>query len=581
MVEKDKKNKIMSKEKILKDVKKLSPIDLEKTKQAMKFYIFDEDKIIKNRIFSQSKLNEQIFCFGLLLTKEIDLKDKKGNVVGKEQEESPVIITSKKELIEATKEVEIDYKIKFNPIPSHLPLRWSRESIENFLKDEDIQPDLSPEEVFSKVKKPYEDFCFFREPTWYKVNALLDMDTYCFSLFDTFPIKEERGLQGTGKTKCMKVSKNISCNATEIMINPSEATLFRETHDKRPTKYIDEAEKLFTIKKGQVESDSRVELINGSCSRGSVIPRMEKIGNRFVCVYYQVFSPTRIGSIKGLFGATEDRTITQIHTRSPDNDARGETEPDDNNPEWIILRDYLYLFTLKYWKKIEDAYRNESLYKDLKLKKRDLQIWKPLLALAEVINHELFLEINTFAEKISLQRREDFITEDSWDFKILKIVLEKLESGENMIRPKEIKEKYKQKYSEESERSPHEKTIIKILDQVGFKDLRKPRDNKGNYYLITKENFSLIINPICPILSTLSTLPTLPTLPLYNKDKNSVGEVKESVGKKSESVADVENVASVGNKRWKENKESTKIPIIKIKSAQDSKNKGGVEKPKK
>ena len=92
---------------------------------------------------------------------------------------------------------------------------------------------ITAEELADKIKAQYEKFSFFREPTWYKVNSLWDMGTYFFNLFDNFPIKEERGLQETGKTKTMNVSKNMSFNSTDIMINPSEATLFRETHDKR------------------------------------------------------------------------------------------------------------------------------------------------------------------------------------------------------------------------------------------------------------------------------------------------------------------------------------------------------------
>ena len=219
----------------------------------------------------------------------------------------------------------------------------------------------------------------------------------------------------------------------------------------------------------------------------------------------------------------------------------------------------------------------------MKLKKRDLQIWKPLLAIAELINHELFLEINLFAERISLQRREDFISEDSWDYRILKIVLEILESGEVIIRPKEIREKYKQEYLEESEKSPHEKTIIKILDQVGFKELKKPRDHQGNYYLITKENFSIIVNPICPILSTLHTLPTLP---LYNKEKSNVAKLENNVGNvgkvkdvKKGNVANVEIVGNVAKLEMKGNgKDDEKVEVVKVPSSPDSKQEKKEEK---
>ncbi len=480
------------------------PLDPERSK-VMSAYIFDESKVLKKKVFTQLKLDDNTFAYGILLPKERELKDKKGNVVGREQVWSPVLIDSDRNIIEATKEIESTYKIKFESIPEYFPLRWSLESIKGYLEGDDKIPELEPLELFNKIKNKYEDNCFFKEPIWYKINSLWDIGTYFFEIFDNYPIKEERGLPGTGKTKSMKVSKNISFNATDIMINPSEATLFRETNDKRPTKFIDEAEKLFTFKKGQMESDNRVELINGSYSKGSTVPRIEKVGNRFICVYYHVYSPTRIGSINGLFGATESRTITQVHTRSLDNDPRGEKEPQDNDIEFRILRDYLYLFGLKYWKLVEESYRDNSLYENLKLKKRDLQIWRPLLALAKVASDEWFEEVATFAEKLSLQRKEDFLSEESWDYRILAIIKEMIESGIEIIRPKIIKDRYAQKYVQETERPLHEKTITTRLDHLGFKELRQTKDRIGVSYKINKENFEIIAIPICPDLSSNSS----------------------------------------------------------------------------
>lgn len=333
--------------------KLLSPLDLEEKKKVMINYIFDEDEIHKIKTFTQSKFNENVFGYGLLLPKEIPVTNKVGEIVSKTQTWSPVIITSNKDFIETTKKMEQDYKIKFEIIPEGLFLRWSLESIREFLEGDEKIPDLEPKELFEKVEGQYKKYIFENNVVWNKINALWDMGTYVYSLFDTYPISEKRGLQETAKSKRMEVSKNISFNATSIMINPSEATLFRETHEKRPTKYFDEAEKLFQWKQGKLEADNRVELINGSYSKGSAVPRVEKIGNRFKTIYYKCYSPCMIASIRGLFGSTESRCITQICTRSPDTDPRGESEIIDSDSEWSLIRDYLYLFSLRYWKDIE------------------------------------------------------------------------------------------------------------------------------------------------------------------------------------------------------------------------------------
>ena len=117
----------------------------------MNSFIFDEDKILKNKIYPQFKLNQNVFCYGLLLPKEIPTYNKKNEILGKEQVWSPAIITSKKEFLEHSKGLELKNKIKFNSVPQHLPLRWSLESIKSYLGEEDGVPDLTPKELAEKI----------------------------------------------------------------------------------------------------------------------------------------------------------------------------------------------------------------------------------------------------------------------------------------------------------------------------------------------------------------------------------------------------------------------------------------------
>ncbi len=511
---------------------KISPIDADENRKIMGNYIFDESKVFKEKIFTQLKLDKDTFAYGLFLPKNVPLYDKKGEVIGTEQNWTPVLITSKKQIIEVNKEAQLNYKIKFQSIPTNLKLRWSLDSIKSFLEGSDIL-EISPKELFEKIKNSSERLSAFRNKVWYKINTLWDCGTYLFSLFDTYPLKEERGLTGTGKTKEMKRSKNISFNSTDILINPSESTLFRETHEKRPTKYIDEAEKLFLFKRGQVEPDSRVELINGSYSKGSSIPRVEKIGNKFIVVYYNVFSPTRIGSINGLYGATEGRAITQIHTRSLDTDPRGQEEIDDSDPEWQIFRDYLYLFGLKYWGEVEKIYRDKSLFKDLKLKKRDLQIWKPILSLAKLVGDDWFEEVLDFAIQVSEMKLDELISESSFDYRCLEALKKTIElnpSDKHYLN--EIKENYDVLETEKLNIYLG-RNMAQHFKKMGFE---KRRDKKGTYIIANSTIFDEIVSPLCPQLVFLSTPSTLSTSLRVNNIKKGVDKVKIGEDKKEGGV---------------------------------------------
>lgn len=504
--------------------KQTSQLDLQEKKKVMINYIFNEDDVHKTKTFTQNRYDDENFGYGLFLPKNVPVTNKTGEIVSQEQVWNPVLITSTRNIIEVTKEMEQDHKIKFDVIPENLKLRWNLESLKEFLEDNETIPELEPQELFEKIEKQYEKYIYEHNPIWNKINALWDMGTYVYSLFDSYPLSEKRGLQETAKSKRMEVSQNLSFNATEIMINPSEATLFRETHEKRPTKYFDEAEKLFKWIQGKMEPDNRVELINGSYKKGSSVPRVEKIGNRFKVVYYKTYSPCMIASIRGLYGATESRCITQICTRSPDNDARGETEIIDSDSEWALLRDYLYLFSLRYWKEIENNYREEILYKDLKLKKRDLQLWKPLLSIAILISEKLFSDISEFAEKISGQRREEFISEESLNYRILKIVKDLLQDTD-IIRPKEIRKQFSNSYGLED--SPKEKTISTILNNLGFREFKEKKDMHGVKYRIDSITFDSIINPICPELTNYSSYSSYSSSNKENKENSNDELVKK------------------------------------------------------
>ncbi len=472
-------------------------------KQFIDEHIFDEDQLIKNKVFATDKINENIFGFGTHIPKFEDVKDKKGNILRKRQILNPIFIHSGKNFIEANDfGIEKTYKIKFSAIPSNPEYRWRLDSIKNFLENK--SPKVNGKEIFENIKKEgYEKFCFFRSKEWYSFHTLWDMGTYLHQIFHNYPIAELRGLMGTAKTKVMKISRLFSLNPTKIMVNPSEATLFRETHEKRPTKYIDEAERLFKWNKGQLESDNRVELINASYSKGSSVPRVEKIGNKFVIIYYECYSPTMIGSIRGLYGATESRAITHIMTKNPDKDDRGNLEVEDFEQKELYqeTRDQLYLFALQNWKEIENIYRSIKIKADIK--KRDLQIWKPLLSIAKFIDEELFNEMVRFAEKLSRQRKQDFISEESFDFKILSIVKNLCEEN-TVVRTKEIKKQYMNIYKKDDEKVKQERSFSSRLDNLGFKELRE-KDREGSYFNITKEDFDIIVSPICPDLSSQSS----------------------------------------------------------------------------
>ncbi len=466
-----------------------------KEHEDLKTFIFDKDEIVKQRVFSSHLLNENLYGYGVLLPKMEDVTNKKGEVINQEQRWKPVILASNRRGLVVSKWFQNSYKISYGEIPYEMKLRWELKDIDDYVHNKKKRV-VDGKDLFESIKKKYELYLYFRGKDWYEVNSLWDLGTYFHQLFSTFPLKENRGLSGSAKTKNMVVSSYITLNATDIMVNPSEATLFRETESLRPTKYIDEAEKLFKFSDKGIEPDNRVELINASYTRNGVVPRQEKIGNKFMTKWYHVYSPTQISSINGLYGATENRAITQIHTKAPDEDKRGELDPEDdvNNESWEKIRNDCYRWALDNWKQVYENYTQFNI--KTKLRKRDLQLWKPLLVLAKIIDEDNLLQrIINFAERLSEQRKNDSISESTLDYKYLNCVNELLIKDEyDKIYLESIRFKFNELYGQE-EKPKSNKSISTHLDKLGFKELRE-KNRQGAYYELTKTIFDEIISPI-------------------------------------------------------------------------------------
>ncbi len=571
----------------------LSKLPKEKAKQyddTKKDFIWNENDVIKKKVFPID-LHNNFLYYGLLLPK---LKDNeiKGKKFGKKQILCPCLITSNRELLELDERLKEDLKLDFENLPSYLPSRWNLEKIKSYL-DGNTEP-VNGKELLNKIKTQYENYIFIRNKTWYKILSIWDIGTYLYVVFEAYPFIENRGIPGTAKTKDMTVSSFITFNSGQIMVNPTESTLFRETDEIRGTKYFDEAEKLWVFNKAtkQYEGDVRTELINASYTKEGKVPRQEKIGNKFFTKWYSPYSPTRISSVNGLFGATETRAITRIATKSPDTDARGEKEPseDRNLPIWAEIRDECYRFALENWEGIKEIYNNFP--KDCGLKRRDFQIWKPLLAIAKYISEEDYLEILEFAKALTKIRIEDLIPESSFDFMILKSLKDVIQTnGSDKIYVEAIKRVYcLDKGDEEGLKDPYlNRNISNHLDKLGFKELRD-RDRNGSFFAVTKGIFDEVVCPICPNLAFLSSPSSQSSHLPINNNKKSDDKMKICDDSKVSSVTNVmindenddtyEKEATSSFNKFKNNSldnstENMKVEVIKISSLINSK--GGTQ----
>jgi hypothetical protein len=345
--------------------------------------------------------------------------------------------------------------------------------------------------VYERVKAAYEEYLYCTE-SWYAVHACWDVATYFFNLFPAFPYLELRGVKQSGKSKVMKVSRLVSFNGSPILTSPSEATLFRMVHAQRPTLYIDEAENLFQIKNGKVDHDGRIEVINSGYTADGKVPRVEYLGKKFITVVYSAYCPKMLASINGLHGATESRAIVHIMTRAPDKDTRGQNEPNPHDKRWQALRDELLNFTLSHWKDVLAAY--DAATHGTNLRKRDLQLWRPLLAVAALIGADVRDELLRVAtQQAAINRGEEFGTE-TWEFALLQRTYQLLRGGTRIILFRDLRDAIT------GEKQPSVKAIRSIMDRLGLRDFWIHTEDGNGYRFESIKDFETMIAPIAPHL---------------------------------------------------------------------------------
>lgn len=467
--------------------------------------IFDETEIYKEKIFQMFE-HKGIFYYGIFLPKweEQSFENKnKETEIKRVQVWKPYLISSNNNIREYGYWIKDEMNININEIPQpNNKLRWDLKSIEAFKDKQDNNFNLKS--TFEKIKKVYEKYIYFNNHEMYSIQTLWDIGTYFFMLFDYYPLMENRGLKGSGKTKQMTIGRQITFNATEEMTNPSASTLFRDTNNFRPTKYIDEAEKLYfyNIKTGRYESDERAELINSGFKRTGSISRQEKKGNKFFTITYSTYSPTFICSINGLFGATEDRAIINIMTKPPHDDNRGSLEPLDNDILFKEIRNSLYLIGLKYGSLIKKEYENLNI---TELKNRNINIWKPLLVIAKYIDEKVYSEVLNYAIKQQDIKDIEGIDEGSIEFNIIKCVYLMFKTNSIAKEQEKIYITTIVNYYETiigSKLAP--KTIGVHMDKFGFR--QQKATSNGTYYRLSEGFFSNNISSVFASFPSFSSM---------------------------------------------------------------------------
>lgn len=263
----------------------------------------------------------------------------------------------------------------------------------------------------------------------YKIVALWIIGSWMHNEFPTFPYLYFQAMRGSGKTRYLKLIKELSWKG-DMLTSLSEAVLFRTTG----TLCIDEFESV-----GSKDKNALRELLNTAYKKGGKVKRMKKVknfgGESQEVEEFDTYRPVAMANIWGMEEVLGDRCITIILEKSSNKAITRKIENFENNelikklhqnfaflsPECslcsvvtkknIIQEWNDYITTLNYTTTLNTQTTqnntNQNLFKKIdetEIDGRNLELTFPLILIADELNIlEEFIEI---VKKVIMERKE-------------------------------------------------------------------------------------------------------------------------------------------------------------------------------
>jgi hypothetical protein len=314
----------------------------------------------------------------------------------------PYVITSEREIFPCTPEQLHDRGLYTEKMPFPTS-RWSQKRVLEHLAGAPA-PTLHEchEYVLLKVRG-YLDFGGKKGID--ELLSLWILGTYCFRLFPSFPYLHLNGDAGCGKTKTLTLLSLLTFNGKLMSSASTSASLLRMIDNNCSTCCLDEVESLSRSK----DDDSRtvLALLNTGYKRGGGSEKCEPDPQQkgsWRNVFFDGYSPKALAGIRALDPALASRCLQILMLRSRNAEMKNR-DPDDRDSDWADIRSMIYPAMLESFEKIETKMKELS---HAQLTGRDWELWRPILAVAAVVDKtgELGRRMEDLALSIQRSRRE-------------------------------------------------------------------------------------------------------------------------------------------------------------------------------
>jgi hypothetical protein len=240
--------------------------------------------------------------------------------------------------------------------------------------------------------------------------ALWSILTYCYQAWSAVPYLYVGGPLGSGKSKTFDVLERVGYRPFKTD-NITAAGMFRTLHDQGGTLLFDEAERL---RQSTPDQQDLLGMLLAGYRRGGQASRLDKVGDGFQLVRFDVFGPKALACIAGLPPTLASRCIPVAMFRAGADSPKPQRRLDEDPASWQRLRDALHSLALEHDPVWLDLSRRPEIC-PAELRGRHYELWQPLLALSWWLEqqglHGLHQLVTDHAEQLAESAKDDLIPE--------------------------------------------------------------------------------------------------------------------------------------------------------------------------
>ncbi len=285
--------------------------------------------------------------------------------------------------------------------------RWSLASINTFIRE---RKRVKPDVLFVNLRGFISRRIRFLAPWQPTLVTLWLMGTYVHRIFDwygyTWLTSPSRR---TGKTRLLEIISTFAYNATPVMTDPTEASLFRETAINASVQVLDEIESLRGA--DQEKRAALMSLLNVGFKAGSTVPRYNNNSGRIE--YHDAYCPRVLAGISRLAPTLADRSFRIFLKRKMKEEKVARFSERKLSAYLQKKRDNLHCFGLLFAGAIAKQYAKADSFcipKEADDRARD--ILEPLFAIAIVLDEKnsklrVTKQLIQAAERIAKDRAAD------------------------------------------------------------------------------------------------------------------------------------------------------------------------------